>query len=307
MMLRFRSFCVLLEDRVDFIKKQNPNLDPSDIDYFATHADPTTKKTHTQWIVNQYKTGKIAKTDHSRIKDTLQNFEKYKGKLDQKDINHYRSLDDIDSATKPHSGMAASNKQVKQQVKTTGSKVVYADDKVTVRRLDTFGAAKLYGANTKWCTSSSEQDFNYCKRKGKLFVVHTPEGKIQYHPATGEMKDARDEPTEHSDLVNHYPNLTKVSAFKNPNHFSAHHFITDPTEKENHLDRLMSHKDEQVRRAVATTSSERAGKLVSDPSGHVRSEVARYPEHATRLIADPDRAVSDMAKKTLGMKPDYSY
>lgn len=114
---------LLMEDRIDFLKKNNPVIDTSHdalavfdkpdeiINHFASVGDPTKKKTHTQWILNQYKKKNIRQEDMARVRGALTNFEKYKGKLEKKDINQYGSVGEIETAVQPHMGTAATKKE----------------------------------------------------------------------------------------------------------------------------------------------------------------------------------------------------
>ena len=134
-MLSFKQFIILeqelLENRIETLKTkvfkdgfntshdtQAQHKDTSDIvDHFADKADPTNKKIHTQWILNQYKRSKIRQEDHPRIREALSNFETHKGKLENKDINQYKSLSDVEDAVEPHLG-TTTKRQEKKVIKS---------------------------------------------------------------------------------------------------------------------------------------------------------------------------------------------
>ena len=303
-LMKFATFC-LLEDRVDYVKKINPEIDsshdvyathrdPGDIvNHFATHADPTPKKTHTQWIVNQYKKGNFRQEDHPRIKTALEGFEKYKGKLEKKDINQYKSLSDVENAVEPHMGKAASHKEEKRQVKSEGAELVHSENGLTVHRLDTHAAACAYGAGTKWCTASKNDDrfFKKYSENGPLYVVQTPnKQKYQFHMPSRSFMDAKDRYVKPEDMVKKHPELRNVAAFKDPEHIESLKFVSSE-QTNDHLDRMTTAKNFNSRVEAASMSSEHAGKLVNDPDWRVRSEVAQRKEHAGKLINDPSRDV----------------
>ena len=79
-MLTFKGFLyeqyLLLEDRIQGLKnafrgKLSTSHDTfavhqdSDaiVDHFSTNADPTPKKAHTQWVLNQYRRGNVRQED----------------------------------------------------------------------------------------------------------------------------------------------------------------------------------------------------------------------------------------------------
>jgi hypothetical protein len=167
-MLSFKNY--LLENRLDFLKQNTKNLStdhdtlakhksaPEIIDHFATHADPTTKKTNTAWIVNQYKKGTIRQEDHPRIKSALEGFEKYKSKLPAKDINSYKSLGHLEDAVEPHLGSFSSNREEKASIKHEGADLIHDGKDLMVHKLKTKEAACHYGAGTKWCTAARENN-----------------------------------------------------------------------------------------------------------------------------------------------------
>jgi hypothetical protein len=118
-MLTEAELKLLVENRVEFLKKNNPEIDTSHdphgkhkaaadiIDHFAEHGDPTKNKAHTQFLVGQYKKKNIRQEDAGRAHETLSNFEKYKPKLANKDINGYKKLSDVEKAVEPHLGTHA--------------------------------------------------------------------------------------------------------------------------------------------------------------------------------------------------------
>ena len=314
-LMKFTTFC-LLEDRVDYVKKINPEIDsshdvyathrdPGDIvNHFATHADPTAKKTHTQWIVNQYKKGNFRQEDHPRIKTALEGFEKFKGKLDKKDINQYKSLSDVESAVEPHMGSAASHKEEKRQAKIEGAELVHSENGLTVHRIDTHGAAKLYGKGTKWCTNSDDPAaYNEYAKDGPLYVVHTPDNqKYQFHLPSNQFKDAGDNEIKLGPMVNKHPELKNVSDFSNTDHRKKLYFTPESSGKSATLDRLQQSNNPSDRKVAADISSEHAGRLIGDMDSGVRETVASHPEHAGKLVSDPYESV----RRVVAQHPEHA-
>jgi hypothetical protein len=222
----------LIEGRIDFLKQQYKDLPThhdtnaehreSDkiIDHFAA-ADPTPKKVHTQWVLKQYKAGKIQQEDAPRINETLKGFEEKKKLLPHNDINRY-SLEDLETHLHNLSGVKAapSNNEVKRQTKLEGADLIHDENGVTVHKLKTEAAAKLIGAGTKWCTNGTTGNmFNHYNKDGPIYVIHAKNAdgtqrKVQFHPASKQLKNELDHNTDEQDLVRHNPELRNVEDFQ---------------------------------------------------------------------------------------------
>ena len=229
MISTFKTFGMLMEDRVQWLKDNVPEV-KSDHDALAAHrdkdaiidhwasADPHPKKAYTQWAVNRYSKGDFRQEDAPRVTTALSNFDRYKGKLENKDINHYKSLSDLEDATEPHVGGAASNKEAKRAVKDEGADKIHDDGKgLTVHTLKTHEAACAYGAGTKWCTASKNDShmFDHYNKMGPIHVVQTPDDrKYQFHFNSNQFMDEKDQPVKLEDLTKKHPGLHDVEAFK---------------------------------------------------------------------------------------------
>ena len=309
-MLSFKQFIILeqelLENRIETLKTKvfndgfDTTHDPlaqhkntSDIvDHFADKADPTDKKIHTQWILNQYKNGNIIQEDHPRINEALSNFETHKGKLETKDINQYKSLSDVESAVEPHLG-TTTKRQEKKAIKSEGADLVHNDKErgVTVHHIKTEQASCSYGAGTKWCTIGKKDNmFNYYNKDGPMFVIQHGGRKYQFHNASNHFKDEKNNDVEFEEL---HPDIQKsLAKSEHPEiqaanllHKNSHFKINDET-----VNNLVNHKHPSVRRKVAQLP-EHAGKLVNDEDSSVRMEVAQHPEHAGKLVNDKHPSV----------------
>lgn len=72
-------------------------------------------------------------------------------------------------------------------------------------RLDGPDAARRYGWGTRWCTSSSQGEFEKYTIRGQLFVLITPSGKYQLATGTGEFRDAADVSADLSSISGQAP------------------------------------------------------------------------------------------------------
>ncbi len=243
--LSFKQYIVevfenLLENRLEYLEKKNPTIPSAHdtyakhreakdiIHHFATHADPTKNKQYTQWIINKYKNGNFRQEDAPRVKEALSKFDKYKGKMEHKDIGHYKNLNHLEDETDKHSG-AASKKEEARMLKHEGADVVHEGNGVSVHKLKTHEAACKYGAGTKWCTASKSDPsmYKHYSSEGPLYVVQhrDKEGKIrkhQFHFESNQFMNEKDEPIDLHHFVHHeVPELQHVKEFKPKHHAFA--------------------------------------------------------------------------------------
>ena len=117
--------------------------------------------------------GKVIPTENfdeslSKAEKVVEKFIKYQQALQQKDINQFKTLDEIITAINNHEN------KVRRTVKSVdGADVVYEDDRFTVVTPQTHKASCYYGAGTKWCTSSmnGSTHFDNYNVDGKLFYI----------------------------------------------------------------------------------------------------------------------------------------
>jgi hypothetical protein len=104
----------------------------------------------------------------NKAKELINKFVKYQNVLDQRDINQYKSLEDIQNAISAHE-----NKVRRDVKKLEGADQVYEDDTFSIVTPQTHKASCYYGAGTKWCTASMNGDthFDRYNQDGKLFYI----------------------------------------------------------------------------------------------------------------------------------------
>ena len=319
-MLSFKQFIILeqelLENRIETLKTKvfndgfNTSHDPeaqhtntSDIvNHFANKADPTKKKIHTQWILDQYKNGNITQGQHPRIKEALSNFEKHKGKLppEQRDINQYPSLSHIEKAVEPHLG-TTTKRQQKKAIKSEGADLVHNDEErgVTVHHIKTEQASCSYGDGKKWCTAGKKDNtFNRDNKDGPMFIIQHGGRKYQFHNASNQFKDENNDDVKFKDL---HPDIQKsLAKSKHSEIQTANALHGNPRFEINdeNVNSLVKHKDASVRKAVAR-DPKHADKLVGDEDPLVREVVASHPEHAGKLAKDEHMFVLSTVAKHL--------
>jgi len=297
-MLSFKQFIILeqelLENRIETLKtrvfkdgfdtshdKEAQHKNTSGIIDFFANADPTKKKIHTQWILNQYKKGKIRQEDHPRIREALSNFETHKGKLEEKerDINRYPSLSHIEKAVEPHLE-TTTKRQEKKAIKSEGADLVHNDGErgVTVHHIKTEQASCSYGAGTKWCTSGRKNNmFNAYNKRGPMFVIQHGGRKYQFHNASDQFTDEKDNPVKFSDL---HPDVQESLAKSEHSEIQAANLL---------------HKNPHFE-----INDENVNNLVNHKNILVRLEVAQHPKYAGKLVNDENPSISKLARYTHG-------
>lgn len=168
-------------------------------------ADPTSNPNkdkmgkYGKWILSLYKQGKLKTGDIPELRDSLVYFDKFKAKLERKDINQYRSVPELYNAVKlfmENPNQAASKSDELRKTKQEGAEKVYEDEEWLVIVPKTEQAACLYGKGTKWCTAATEGDnmFNFYNNRGPLYInINKKTGrKYQFHFQTNQFMDEQD-------------------------------------------------------------------------------------------------------------------
>ena len=218
----FESLEILLEDRIDFLKQQFKDKLPTDhdtlakhkdsdkiVDHFASKADPTTNKAHTQWLLNQYKAQAIRQEDAPGIKSALQDFEKVKGNLEKKDINQYKDIAELRDAVatqKPTVEKKIKEKKSAEDRKGADLEKMYDSDGVTGYKIpNKESSIRHYGpagdiAQTHWCTAANSEHNMFNSYKGGKYTMHFPNGEVlQFHHQSGQIMSKNDTPIKQGD------------------------------------------------------------------------------------------------------------
>lgn len=317
---------LLLENRIQFLKDKNPTIDtshdtlaihhsPSDIiDHFAEVGDPSKNKQHTQWILGQYKKKNIRQEDMYRVRPALENFDKYKSKLDKKDINQYKTLSELETAVRPHIGTASTKKEEIQQNITKGHTLIHeGKDGTKVYRLEPTeegknasisiygGGGDLGGTHTSWCTAA-DSEYNMFKHYSKdqpLHTIHTKDGEVyQAHPITDQLMDRHDEEVigmyedhngdlvahkhanEISSALDHIPNggVLKISKeLPNVSHKDIDSIISQPPEK-------LDHKNFRLAVLHPNITPELLEKAYYNHDFYSKQEVLRNPKTPVSVV-----------------------
>jgi hypothetical protein len=103
------------------------------------------------------------------VVELVKDFHRYQSNLEKKDINQYKSIDELNRAL-DYSRTKGEEKQLSSQVQK-----VYEDDKFLVVKPKTEEASCKYGSNTKWCVTSKGSghfDRYTAGNQGLYFIIN---------------------------------------------------------------------------------------------------------------------------------------
>ena len=253
---------LLTESRLDFLKSKWKSLDSSHdtvakfrdaadiVDHFATRADPSERKAHTDHILRWYSKGQIRQEDHPKIHQVLKGFETHKKNISQKDLGRYKTFHDLQDAVSAHieSGSPSTpwGKFSPNELKTMedGSDIVHDDNTHTVRRVHTQEAMNVLGKGTEWCTVQAKyrgakpsgvgaESSHFDHYSTDLFHVHDKDSGNRFlvHTKSGQYMDEKDREVDTGLLASKYSGL-KHAAPKD------HEPVKQATSALTHPDRL---------------------------------------------------------------------
>lgn len=168
--------------------------------------DPTLKGIYMPWIARLA----IAKPEENRAEDLdrvgndLAAFEKFKPKIANKDINAYKSFDQLFTVIEPFLVKRPPTKEEKaaardaaKLAKVKGGIIdVMSGPQGWIKIPTTQQAAVFLGQGTRWCTAASTSNnmFNYYAKDDNLFVVYDKATKKRYqlHIQSGQFANEAD-------------------------------------------------------------------------------------------------------------------
>lgn len=221
-----------LNEAIEDIKKYYPNI-PDDIFLQLIELDPTYRSgsssagKYGKWLLNLYNKGNLSEEDFSEVTPLLNQFTTYRNRIQNKDLNSYKSLDaladtltsviDDDSMLTPRQKVRFLKNVKSGKIKTNAEDdydVVLDTPKFIVYVPNTHEASMNLGKGTDWCTAHENPEWynHYTKNNGKLYIIkdkNTGE-RWQYSDSTEDFLDEND---EEFDITNLLSQDTKLSAF----------------------------------------------------------------------------------------------
>lgn len=170
-------------------------------------ADPTSGVNkvgkYSKWLLSLYKNKNLKLEDLYKATEYLNYFIKFNNKIDNRDINHYKSLPELYNVVKgfmENPEQASSNSEEVRQIKNKEAKKVYEDGEWIVIVPLTHRAACFYGKGTQWCTAAEESwnYFDHYNDQGNLYInIRKSDGeKFQFHFESDSFMDATDSQIE---------------------------------------------------------------------------------------------------------------
>lgn len=184
-------------------------------------ADPTSIITDTQdkmgkyskWLLDLFIKKDFRLDDLNKISKDLILFDKYRNKLDIKDINKIKSHRDLYELVKVYHKsdvVPVSNKE-KERIIKQGAKKFHEDNTWLVIIPETHDAACYYGKGTRWCTAANDDPdtFENYNKQGNLYIFinkHERDDedrqiKYQMHIQTGQFMDVKDRSVDIRDII----------------------------------------------------------------------------------------------------------
>ena len=227
------------------VRKYYPNIS-DDVFIQLIQLDPTYRGgdslgKYGKWILNLYNRGSITENDFDEVTQILQQFTTYRNRIQNKDLNSYKSLQDLSdilASVVDNDSMLSPRQKVRflKNVKAGRVKIAKEDDydivletpKYIVYVPNTHEASMYLGQGTEWCTAHENPDwYNKYTRKGqfKLYIIKDKktDRKFQYvHNADAgyDILDDTDTEFDYMKLLSRDEKLHEFFAKLNPDKFS---------------------------------------------------------------------------------------
>ena len=165
------------------------------------------------WVVKRYCAGDFEYTDLNLVDNYLNEFVKNANKIQNKDINSYETLKDLNIAVSEVKDQKTSH-DLKREAKSEAEKV-YEDQDWVIIIPHTERASIQYGKGTRWCTASSQTGYNAFEEynsSGPLYILiskKNPKEKYQFHHESGSYMNEEDIGIDVQEFCTKYPNIQK--------------------------------------------------------------------------------------------------
>jgi len=194
---------VLLEGRKEDLQKKYPN---SDVNYYW-HSDPSRNKKYVEWILKNTKDDHDMETSQ-KVKRAISVFDTKNIRFKKKDINSYKSLDELFQAVDEVEN--SQSKTEKKKDSLAGAEKLAQNDKYKLYRIKTKKAAQILGRGTHWCITMDNQEYyeEYVEQGTEFFYfirnnpIDDVLDKIAVASVLGELKifDSDDELLSETEL-----------------------------------------------------------------------------------------------------------
>lgn len=163
------------------------------------------------WVTKMYLQNQFDYSDLDFVDHYLNRFIKDTNKLEKKDINQYKSLNELLNALQDVKYIKGS-REAKRDAKSSAEKV-YEDNKWIILIPRTKEAAMYYGKGTKWCTSATNHnEFNFYNSEGPLYIIinkSNPSEKYQFHFESYQFMNSEDKDIDLKQFLKENPEIKK--------------------------------------------------------------------------------------------------
>lgn len=169
---------ILAEGRIEDAKAKYPS-DIDVVDYFVSQ-DPSGNNKYLPWMMKIYKQdipgnapAELKSTGMQHISNLVRGFHQNVARIEVKDINQYKSLDQLHRVVNPLIIKATEKADIKTK-EEQGVEKLYEDADWLLMRPLTHEASCKYGANTQWCVAAKHTSTHFSSySKGFLvFLIH---------------------------------------------------------------------------------------------------------------------------------------
>ena len=201
---------LILNEDIEAVKKYFPKVPEEEIQTLI-ELDPTYQGGDNlgkfgKWILGLYNKGQLKDEDFYKVPQYLTTFKDNLKKIQNKDIMSYKTLPDLAQAIQDYEGQKdVSKKQQVKQLKSDEAEKVLETPNWLIIHPKTHKADCYYGANTKWCTASKDNDswFEEYNAKGPLFILINKKNgkKYQFHFETLSFMNELDKPVSPNEVT----------------------------------------------------------------------------------------------------------
>ena len=222
---------IWLTEAIEDVKKYYPNI-PDKMFMRLIALDPDYRDGSEKlgkagkWILNLYNKGNLSEDEFQAVTDALTLLKTYRNRLANKDLGHYKSLEELEAAIAAvvdDDSMLSKSQKVRflKDVKAGRKKVSKEDDYVVVLDTpnyvvyvpNTHEASMKLGKGTAWCTAhENPMHFEkYTVNGGKLYIVasKSSDERWQYSDKTGDFLDMHDDSFDSLELLRSDNKLSK--------------------------------------------------------------------------------------------------
>lgn len=155
-----------------------------------------------KWLLSLYMRKNLKLEDLYKANEYLKYFTKYYNMINNKDINTYKTLQELFLVVQPYMDNqehATSKQDLVRKIKE-GAEKVYEDNEWLIIVPHTEEASCYYGKGTQWCTAANNGNnmFEYYNDNGNLYINinKLTHEKYQFHFETDSFMDETDSPIE---------------------------------------------------------------------------------------------------------------